>query len=674
MFALRSGVMPSLMSSSSSLPATRIEGVDGLRAFAVVLVVIYHLAIPGVFEAGFLGVDIFFVISGFVITKGLLESIHRHGAIDLFGFYHRRIQRLLPATLALIVVAVRVTWAIDPEAGWRTLADAPAAFAYVSNWWQILSKQSYFDTFGMPPVLRHLWTLAVEMQFYLLWPLLVVLALKLGRMGSGAIAILAMVIALGSSLWMTQFADQGIAAMNRAYLGTDTHAAGLLVGCALAALLDRWGRDPMPSASRGIRVSVQLVGIGSAVGLGLLAWHWNEASPTLYLGGFILVALLSAALIAASLDEKSWLARSLRLAPLQWLGLRSYSIYLWHWPILMWVRLAPGDHYEGMPLTLIKLVATGVVAEVSWRLFEPGPQGRRSRVATALGPAAASGFLVAGACLGAAVLLMAWMKPDFSEDPVPVQAPAHVGPIASPGARPDAQPTGVQAAAAEASGSDAADSARESVPGHQITAIGDSVLLGAKGHFESVLPGMVVDAKVGRQFSEGRALIAQLKAQGQIGRIVIIHLGTNGYINEPDLEKVLSLLSDRSTVLLIDVYAKRRWTDQNNELIQRVGGAFPNVRLVRWSAIAENRKEFFAADGIHLTGSGIAALVQAIGQAAQISIPEISTTPRPRASMRPPKASEPESQPPSDSAARSQQPSADGPDPKAKEGVRGSEL
>ncbi|HWB38277.1 MAG TPA: acyltransferase, partial [Rugosimonospora sp.] len=341
-------------------------GLDGVRALAVAAVVAYHLGTTGGpihLPGGFLGVDVFFVLSGYLITSLLVAEYRRRGRIGLGGFYLRRARRLLPA-LYLLLAAVAVACAWLPAQAHRLRGDIVTALAYATNWWLIFQKTSYFGDGGNPPLLDHLWSLAVEEQFYLLWPLLLIAALWLARGRAWAALAVALLGTVGSTLLMAALYSPWQDA-SRVYFGTDTRAAALLVGAALA--LARVPRD--------------FFAIGGLVGLvllvGFVGWV-PDRSPALYHGGFLVVAVAAAMLVGAAAHPALPLARVLGIWPLRFVGLRSYAIYLWHWPVL--VLLGPGRLPEPA-LTAGRLAVILLLAHVSYHLVElPVRQGALGRL------------------------------------------------------------------------------------------------------------------------------------------------------------------------------------------------------------------------------------------------------------------------------------------------------
>lgn len=579
----------------------RLPGLDGLRGVAALAVIAYHLdarLLPG----GFLGVDLFFTISGFIITTLLLREFEQRGSIDLPAFWMRRVRRLVPPTFAMVVVVLVLTPVLAPDALVRLRADTPAALAFVSNWWQLATEQSYFESWGRPPLLQHLWTLAVEEQYYLVWPVLAAVLLRSGgrrRLGWAAFGLA--LAGTGWMAWVHASLPPGADA-SRPYLGTDTHAMGLLLGSALGCAARPWApRGPLP----GVDALAATVALGmAAMMLGL-----HGAAPFLYTGGFLLASWLAAVLILTGLQPHTVVQRVLESTFLRWAGTRSFALYLWHWPIVVWLR-PPGLAGEGGPgLMLLCLAAIAVAAELSYRLVEeplrragPNPLGRWH--ARAIG---------AGAAVGAAALALLHLGPAQAPGPSSVEgyfgAPMLVLPPPLPrtesllGARePGAMPRTASNLAAPA----------RAVPGNRVTVIGDSVALGARDALEQAVPGLSVDAEVGRHAWDAPRVVSRLRSDWALGEVVVLHLGTNSLIPEARLREVLQELADRRLVVLVTPHARRPWMAPNRALLQRLAGEHHNVRVVDWAALVEDDPRRVVSDGVHPSASGIQALARQV--------------------------------------------------------------
>ncbi|WP_374929820.1 acyltransferase family protein [Kytococcus sedentarius] len=350
-----------------------LTGLDGLRAIAVVSVMLFHFDTG--LDGGFLGVDVFFVLSGYLITSQLLTR-WRDGQVDLKHFWTARIRRLFPA-VALLLLVVSVVMLVLDRGGVRSyLGDVLAASTYTSNWWYVLAERSYFEAAGRPPVLQHLWSLAVEEQFYVIWPLVVAgLTFAFVRPGGRrwALLVLSVVGAVASSLWMglgTAAADLPASGdTSRFYFGTDSHAMGLLTGAALAALRDGRGFSDRLPALRPAGPLWTLVGVAGLAGLGWYFVAMDETSEALYRWGFAALAVLVAVLVVVATrpGPVEWV---LSLPPLRYLGTRSYSLYLWHWPIAAFTRPGIDVQWSEPVVMAVRWGLTLAAAELSYRLVE----------------------------------------------------------------------------------------------------------------------------------------------------------------------------------------------------------------------------------------------------------------------------------------------------------------
>ncbi len=367
-----------------------LPALDGLRAIAVVLVVAYHLDFEWA-RGGFLGVDLFFVISGYLITTLLLRERAATGTISLRTFWVRRFRRLVPPLVAMVAVTIALTRLYGIPEQWKAVRwDAASALGYLANWRFVTADQSYFETLLGPSPLRHTWSLAVEEQWYLLWPLAVVGMLVLHRRGHRRLPLVVIAsAALLSAAAMVVLYDA--ADPTRVYFGTDTRAQQLLVGAGLAWLL--WAY-PKAQGSGGGRLLRPLVGIGLA-GFVIIAMTTSDQAPWLYRGGFLLVSALGALLvwgvgIRDGASAPSWLA----WPPLVWIGIRSYAIYLWHWPVILFVGPPMGLELGRLQLVSVQVALTVVLAEATYRFIERPVRRTTMRPTLVLGSWTAASFAV----------------------------------------------------------------------------------------------------------------------------------------------------------------------------------------------------------------------------------------------------------------------------------------
>ncbi|WP_082574050.1 acyltransferase family protein [Cellulomonas sp. Root137] len=604
------------------VPFTRLPhlgGLDGVRAIAVAGVVVYHLGAPWM-RGGFLGVDVFFVLSGFLITTLVLDEVELTGRFSFRRFYARRARRLLPALGLLLVAMAGVAVAMPSEA--RELrGDILAAAGYVSNWWQVVADRSYFELTSRPPLLQHLWSLAIEEQFYLVFPLVALLALRAGRARVGQLAA---VLALLSTAAMVVIAVRTSSPVpndpSRAYFGTDTHSMGLLVGAAMAAVwtpwrtwrhAGSWVRERGSSVRRFEAGVTDVLGAAALLGV-LAAFVWvDEFSNALYRGGFLAFSLLAAVLVGAVADPAGLLGRALSRQPWRWLGERSYGIYLWHWPVFMLTRPGVDIALEPWAATPLRLAAVLMIAELSYRCVElPVRRGAIGRVVArvrAAGPdrpravlrvvAAVVGMVVVGGVATAALAQVPATSSTARWEPAAAPAVTSTRPASS---TPRATATPVPTPSTTTPVAPAVPPPPvETVGG--ASGFGDSVMLGAAE--ELAARGIAVDAEVSRQFAVMVDLVRAAAAAGTLGHTVIVHGGTNGPIDEATLRALLDLTADRR-VFLVNVHVPRTWAAFDNELFARVGPEYPNVRVLDWNTLATANRGWLYGDDIHLRPDG----------------------------------------------------------------------
>jgi len=631
--------------------AARLAGLDGLRGLAVVAVLLYH---TGAALGGFLGVETFFVLSGYLITTLLAAEWARDGRIDLRGFWLRRARRLLPASWLLVFATLAYAVVALPEEVAGLRGAAAAGLLGVSNWHAVFVQQSYFEQVGRPPLLRHLWSLAVEWQFYAAWPPLLAVGL---RRCPRRLAPLTLAAALGPAALMGLL-FQPEADPSRLYYGTDTRASGLLLGSALG-LAWRPGR-PWGRASPA---ALDALGIAGLVGLGWLTLRMAEWDPWLYHGGFLAVGLLTAAVIASAIHPRTRLGRHvLAWQPLVWVGTRSYGIYLWHWPILMVTRPRLDVPIEGTPLLLAQLALIAVFAELSYRRVEMPARtssvGSLRRVFVAkMGAATWQSGLRGAVAVATAVVLMGLfgtsvvtarpatppaylsfdtigdadgggvpdavsssssLDDETPDDPVPL-TPTPVPPTATTTAGAGASPPTATApssptpAPSPAPTNTAASQAPRSFA--HATAIGDSVMLGAVPALKAAIAGIDVDAAVSRQAFAGLELLRGRAASGQLGDAVVIHLGNNGAFTAQQVDQMMAVLAGTRRVVFVTVKVPRPWEAPNNAMLADEVGRFPNAVLADWHGASAGQPDFFWGDGIHLRPAGAAAYANLVAAA-----------------------------------------------------------
>jgi peptidoglycan/LPS O-acetylase OafA/YrhL len=599
-----------------------VAGLDGLRGLAVAAVLLYH---GGLVAGGFLGVEVFFVISGYLITLILLDEWQHGARIDVTAFWIRRARRLWPASFTVILGTLAFATLFLPHELFSLRGAALAGLLSVSNWYSILAHQSYFEAVGRPPLLRHLWSLAIEAQFYAFWPLLLVLGLRFwrGRLQPLALGVIALGLAsAGAMAWLYQpDADP-----SRVYYGTDTRASGLLLGAALALAFPAWWRRVRPAV-------VDAVGIAAVFGLGCVCILMNEFEPLLYRGGFVLVDVLTATTIAAAVHGRGRIGRRvLDTQPLRWIGARSYGIYLWHWPVFMVTRPQLDVRLDGWPLLILRLILVGALAELSYRFVEmPFRRGRVHWVQATGGLAV--GMLVLGTSVVAAKEpeRPAYLPVDaintWTAASAPVGEPAQAWsqqatalaqePPAAPVNDQVVDPATEPAVATENTAPTAGAPPARQRP-LRVTAIGDSVMLGAATALESEIDGIAIDAAISRQASEAIELLRERAASGELGDVVIVHMGNNGTFTATQFDTMMDVLASVPRVVFINDKVPRPWEGPNDAVIAEGVQRYPNTMLVDWRGASSQRSDYFWEDGMHLRAEGAAAYAALI--ASQIAL------------------------------------------------------
>lgn len=599
------------LAPSSGVGGTRFGGLDGLRAIAVVLVIVYHLG-GGILPGGFLGVDVFFVISGFLITALLLREHARTGRVHLGRFWLRRARRLLPAIGLLVITCATAAWAIGGDVLVGLGRQVFGAATFSSNWVALISSQSYFDD-SAPELFRNLWSLAVEEQFYLLWPLLLLLFTRIPWRGLRIALLLAG--AAASAVGMAVLADPAGEA-TRAYYGTDTHSFGLAVGAALAFGARTIGH-------RVARVVLQVAGLLSVLGVLAAAVVLRDDGAVTYQGGLALVSGLTAVAILAGIQPHSWLARALDVRPMAWIGERSYGLYLWHWPVHVLIAAAvpalqasPGGHWL---LGGLALAVTVLAAQLSYvfveqpirRLGFRGAAGAAWHLAfDGVGWPAVARAAGGVASVALVAALVAGTTAGIVRDPGTgsVQQQIEAGQDAIQDAAPPAA----------APAPDAASEEQAVIPGgDQITAIGDSVMLASASSLQRMLPGIDIDATVSRQFSTAPNLIRARLDEGTLRPVVLLGLGTNGPVDQATLAEVRELLGTEHQLVLVNVYAPRWWTEGVNGTLTSFAQQYRDVELANWRDSISPQLRLLARDQIHPGDEGGLVYAAAVQDALQ---------------------------------------------------------
>ena len=567
-----------------------IPAIDGLRAVAVIAVMFYHLGftwIPG----GFLGVDLFFVISGYVITRLLLDSIAQSGGLDLRGFYIARARRLLPALVFMLVsttIAIGI-WA--PDTIKRLLIDTPFSLSGTMNWWLVARHQDYFESIGRPPLLQHTWSLAVEAQFYFVWPLILYFILK--RFGKKHIplASLAIAAASGIALLLVSFSldASNASKVSHVYFGTDTHSIGLFLGAALAV---SWiPQNFTTQVSKKAQDFIDGVGFLGFVGILAAFLLIDENQPTLYKIAFPLAGLCGAAIIMSVVHPASRFAPVLQNPVFLWIGERSYAIYLWHWVIFQVTRPSVDLAGKEWALYSLRILIVLALSDISLRYVElPIRRGviqywwKGLKYRTKKERSQQTGtfsivtviVLVLATVVSIRAIGIANDQRQKLEDSL-TATPAPVTEVVTDG----------------------------------LWVTGDSVILGIRSTLGQSHPISIMNARIGRQAPE--LLSVMLQDKNEAADVpVIFNLGNNNALTREQVVAIFEAVKDQPRIIVVNTAVPRPWREGNNALIAEVASQYAKVIIVDWNSISEGHPEYFAPDGVHLVPTGVNVYVAEI--------------------------------------------------------------
>ena len=599
------------VAAESTWRRARVDPLDGIRGLALAAVLAYHVA-PASVRGGFLGVDVFFVLSGFLLSSVLIEEHRKTERINKRAYAVRRLRRIFPAMVVLLLALSVLVPILAPEDAHRLRPDVLWSLVGLTNWHLVADGTSYFTHIGRPPFVRHLWSIAIELQFYVFCPFLVAWLVRRRRwlaITALAVGILASASAMGL-LYVSPDPS-------RAYFGTDTRIGALLVG-ALVALLTADSRlaGGLPSWPRRLRTPMAIIPL---VALAVLVAGADERSRLLYPAGFIATQTATALVILTAL-RPGRLAQVLAWAPLGWLGRRSYGIYLWSWPLVVLTR--PGLDKPWYPaVSAIGCVAASLIlGELSYRFVEK-PWMHPAAPRLSMQPPVRRRQLRLATAVIVAVVLGGLLARVPARDPIADSLVAGQHAIDSQQARLESSPStspssaGTRSAAAPGPATSTRPVLTAPLPPGSvpITAIGDSVMLGAAPALQARFgPTGYIDAKVNRQFSAGIDVAKALAQQGKLGPMVVIDLGNNGPFQPADMDNMMRLVPPNDRVLLVTVRVDVPWQGSVNQALHASAARYPSVKLVDWFAYSQDHPEWFWSDGTHLRPEGADAYADLI--------------------------------------------------------------
>ncbi|MDQ7153987.1 acyltransferase family protein [Staphylococcus pseudintermedius] len=584
-------------------------GLDGVRAVAVIAIIIYHLN-PQWLSGGFLGVDTFFVISGYLITSLLLTEYHNTGKIELMSFWLRRVKRLIPAVLFLVMGVIVLSLIFMPTEIQKVRADSIAAIFYVSNWWYIMQNVDYFEQFAVQP-LKHLWSLAIEEQFYLVFPIVLLSLLSfIRRLKSIRIIFLILLVISMIAMMVLYVPNENVA---RVYFGTDTRIQTLLMGVLLALV---WPPFQLKAkVNRQMRTMIDTAGV---VGLAILFICFKFVSETnsiLYYGGFFLISTVTLLVIASSVHPSGYFAKFLGNKVFTFIGSRSYSLYLWHYPIIVLIH---HQFVQGQipPLVyVVEILLMVLMAEFSYKFIEQ--------------PFRKEGFNIFAfnhlknwrsqkvirtwlviILLIPTLLVMVGSFNRFAQKNstrvTEVNTEEIDKLITQPLPLPQLEIDGF-----------VVKGNKQKYASWKPLLIGDSVMVDIGDDFRSFVPKADINGKVGRQLVEATSLAKrQYQSYRDKNDIVVLELGTNGDFTEEQLNSLLEQFGE-ADIYLVNTRVPRSYESHVNQVLAKAAKKRANVTLVDWYSRSENHTEYFAPDGIHLQPPGVRALTNSIIQAIE---------------------------------------------------------
>ena len=569
--------------STGKIGVKHISSIDGLRAIAVTAVVLYHLGISWI-PGGFLGVDLFFVISGYVITRLILDSINQSSALDLRAFYAARLRRIYPGFLFMVICTIIFIGVWAPEAIKRFLSDLPYALTGSINWLLVARHQDYFETVGRPPLLQHTWSLAVELQFYLIWPIILLTVLK--YFGKKNIARIALIIAMvsGTTLFFVslQLDQSNAQQISHIYFGTDTHSLGLFLGSALAV---SWIPQNL-SADIEKRAQDVIDGIGVVGLLGLISTFLfiDESNASLYRIAFPLAGIFGCLVLISLVHPASRFAPIISTAPFRWVGQRSYGIYIWHWVIFQVTRPSVDLSGQTWALYLARVLLVLALADISLRWVEiPFRQGLVQDWFRGMKYRSAKVQLRQKISVISSIIVVLAITSSIS-----VQAINKANEVGNQVLQQSTQEQQTQDDLGSTTG---------------LWVTGDSVILGIRSKLEAKEHISLINARVGRQAPELLAVM-RVDQNSVPSSPVVFNLGNNNALTEATVIEIFEIVKNQPQVIVVNTAVPRAWKDSNNAIISKVASRYSNVKVVDWDRISKGRPELFAPDGVHLSPAG----------------------------------------------------------------------
>ncbi|NWK84580.1 acetyltransferase [Staphylococcus sp. GSSP0090] len=580
-------------------------GLDGLRAIAVIGIIIYHLNKQWL-SGGFLGVDTFFVISGYLITSLLLFEYENTGIINLKQFWLRRIKRLIPAVLVLVITVTLATLIFKPEQIISIKHDAFAAIFYVSNWWYIATDVNYFEQFAFMP-LKHLWSLAIEEQFYIFFPIvLITLLLTIKKYRN--VTLIFWIISLMSLLLMVLISQPHMQ-HSRVYFGTDTRLQTMLLGVIIAFIWPPFKLKQHPNHL--LKIIIDSIGTIGLFVLLLLFIKVDDNSDWIYNGGFYLISGITLFVIISAVHPSGYFAKLIGNKWFVYIGKRSYSLYLWHFPIISFLHSYYVDGQVPLYVYVLDILLTIFFAEISYRYIET-PFRKQGFKAFSFNKYRKSAFIrtiLISVMLLPSIFILAGTFDRLGKDQINHKSTSYNTEEID---KYLVRPIPVDDVNFLGDSNFKKDKDNEVYTDLSPLLIGDSVMVDIGEKFKAHVPNATIDGKVGRNLYEAIPLADEkYKAYNRKSKQVILELGTNGDFSESQLEELISKFG-KANVYLINTRVPRSYEDHVNQVMADAAKKHSNVTLIDWYQRSEGHSNYFAPDGIHLEPSGVNALTDEI--------------------------------------------------------------
>lgn len=598
-----------------------LPSIDSLRALAVLAVIIYHVDVnylPG----GFLGVDLFFVLSGYLISSLIIKEYRKTGSINLYNFYLRRARRLLPAVYFMITVGIILMVMFNEVLLKKSHLDAIFGYIYSSNWWYIFHKLDYFDSFGSQSPFKHLWSLAIEEQFYMIFPLLFLLinSKKKGKDGTYKLSKSFLYIVLGLIFvsLITHILLFDINNISRIYFGTDTRAFSLLVGVVGAILypMDKLNTKITPQENIVYSV-ISLISIATLITIMI---YTSEYNTWLYRGGFLLVAILGIIIIISSGKQHTVMAKLLSFKPVVFIGKISYSLYLWHFPILVLTTPVSEIGNPNIFYVILRVILTFIVAIISYVFVETPIRklGFKNYVSVIYKKLVKKSKKTKKTVASITVIVSLLFVMGILGKSVPYISTAFVKEVESnkesqfinKGENNKDNNQNQDNKKAE-NKDDKNDNKNTEKKYSSVVVIGDSLTVDIGEKFQEVYPGAVIDGKIGRQLY---VAVEEAKGYSQYNNensAIIFQLGTNGPFTESQIEDLLKVF-DKADIYFVNIKVPRAWEKTVNTALQEAKEKHSNVKIIDWYTVASSGKDLFEPDRVHLNQTGVTEMVMLI--------------------------------------------------------------